>query len=131
MTVPPITVLIVDDHLLLLEMLQQRLSKEKGIDVVSIAEDGVAAIKEAARCRPDILLMDIDMPGISAFSAALEIKVISPATRIIFLSAYLNDSYISQALEVESAGYIIKEHSLIHLLEAIEIVHSGGNCQLG
>jgi DNA-binding NarL/FixJ family response regulator len=127
MTVPPITVLIVDDHLLLLEMLQQRLSKEKGIDVVSIAEDGVAAIKEAARCRPDILLMDIDMPGISAFSAALEIKVISPATRIIFLSAYLNDSYISQALEVESAGYIIKEHSLIHLLEAIEIVHSGGN----
>lgn len=127
MNSPPITVQIVDDHALLRDMLKQRLNQEQDIDVVSVAENGSTAVEDASYLRPDILLMDIDMPGISAFEASRKIRHVSPDTRIIFLSAYVNDSYINQALEVEASGYVIKEHSLINLLEAIQAVFSGGN----
>ena len=123
----PITLIIVDDHALLRDMLNQRLCQEQTIEVVAVVEDGAAAVEASLRLRPDILLMDIDMPGISAFSAVEQIRQKSPGTRVIFLSAYVNDSYISQALAVEASGYVIKEHSLSKLLEAIEVVYSGGN----
>lgn len=127
MNSPPITVQIVDDHALLRDMLMQRLNQEQDIEVVSVVEDGSMAVKDAERHHPDILLLDIDMPGISAFEAARKIRDVSPNTKIIFLSAYVNDSYINQALEVEASGYVIKEHSLISLLEAIQTVFFGGN----
>ena len=127
MTAKSITVQIVDDHALLRDMLKQRLDQEQGIEVVADAGNGAEAVETAGRIRPDILLMDIDMPGISAFAAARQIRASSPGTRIIFLSAYVNDSYINQALGVEAAGYVIKEHSLGTLLEAIRAVYGGGN----
>ena len=114
-----ISIQIVDDHALLRDMLKQRLNQESGIEVVADAANGSEAIEAARRIQPDILLMDIDMPGISAFEATRLIRAASPRTRVIFLSAYVNDSYINQALGVEAAGYVIKEHSLGKLLDAI------------
>lgn len=127
MTGDVITVQIVDDHALLRDMLKQRLHQEQGIEVVADAANGAEAVETAGRIRPDILLLDIDMPGISAFEAARQIRAASPDTRIIFLSAYVNDSYINQALGVQAAGYVVKEHSLGTLLEAIRAVHGGDN----
>ncbi|MFQ5429793.1 MAG: LuxR C-terminal-related transcriptional regulator, partial [Phycisphaerae bacterium] len=84
------------------------------------------ALRIAARKNPDIILMDIDMPGLSCFEAARSLSIQQPELRIIFLSAFLHDKYIEQALEAQAHGYITKREPPEQVVAAIREVVSGG-----
>jgi DNA-binding NarL/FixJ family response regulator len=119
-----ISVLLADDHVLVREMLHERLTRE-GMEIVGLASSGDQVVELAARWGPDVAVLDIDMPGISAFQAAREVRRASPNTRVIFLSAYVHDNYVDQALAVEASGYLTKSEPPEAIVEAIRRVHRG------
>lgn len=119
-------VLLVDDHMLIRELLQERLESE-GFEVVTAA-DTAAAIELGVEFQPDVAVLDIDMPGRSTFDVARVLHTESADTRVVFLSAYVRDAYIEQALAVQAAGYLCKCEPLSEILAAIESVADGATC---
>lgn len=109
---PQFRLVIADDHAIFREMLATRLNQEPDLEVVAAVANAQAALEAARRQPPDLVVLDIDMPGLSPFAAAREIREELPATRVVFLSAYLRDSYLQQALSVQAAGYLVKDDSL-------------------
>lgn len=122
----PITVLLVDDHALVRNTLSAWLRQTGRFDVVGAAADADTAVTDAIRLQPDVVVMDIDMPGLLAFDAARVIRSRSPNSRILFLSAFFHDRYIEEALNVEASGYIGKGQPPERVAEAIATVASGG-----
>ena len=120
-----ITVLLADDHALVREMLAERLGSEPDIEVVASVADASEALQAASERAPDVLVLDIDMPGRSVFEVAEEIRTLHPSVRVVFLSAHLTDQYIEQALEAEAAGYLTKDEPTARLIEAIRAVARG------
>ncbi len=102
-------VLIVDDDAIVVQSLATILSAEDGIDVVGTCLSGAEAVQEFRRLRPDVLLMDIRMPGADGLSAAEEILEGDPQTRIVFLTTFSDDEYIVRALRMGARGYLIKQ----------------------
>ena len=103
----PITVLLADDHSLVRDMLARTLVRE-GMQVVASVDTTDAAEACGRKEQPDVAVLDIDMPGKSIFDVARSIIEASPDTRTIFLSAFVHDHYIEQALSVEASGYLTK-----------------------
>jgi len=120
------TVLLVDDHMLIRELLQERLESE-GFEVVTAA-DTTTAIELGVEFQPDVAVLDIDMPGRSTFDVARLMQTESAGTRVVFLSAYVRDAYIEQALAVQASGYLFKCEPLSEILAAIEAVAGGATC---
>jgi DNA-binding NarL/FixJ family response regulator len=121
-------ILVVDDHALIRDMLAERLKSELDLTVVGragTADEGLALAKE---CRPGIIVMDIDMPGRSCFDAARTLKAVQPKARIIFLSAYVQDHYVAEALDVGAWGYLTKSETVERVVAAIREVAAGGVC---
>ena len=102
-------VLIVDDDAIVVQSLATILSAEDGIDVAGTCLSGVEAVQEFRRLRPDVLLMDIRMPGADGLSAAEEILEGDPQARIVFLTTFSDDEYIVRALRMGARGYLIKQ----------------------
>ena len=102
-----IRVLLADDHALVRDMLARTLVRE-GMLVVGNVDTADSAEVCGRREEPDVAVLDIDMPGKSIFEVARSIQETSPDTRIIFLSAFIHDHYIEQALAVEASGYLTK-----------------------
>ena len=102
-------VLIVDDDAIVVQSLATILSAEDGIDVVGACLSGAEAVQEFRRLRPDVLLMDIRMPGADGLSAAEEILEGDPQARIVFLTTFSDDEYIVRALRMGARGYLIKQ----------------------
>ena len=128
MSQSPATLLIADDHELLRDMLARRLGEEPDLQVVGAVEDASTALTESLKLQPDLVLMDIDMPGLSVFEAARRIKERLPNTRIVFLSAYVQDGFIAQALEIRASGYLTKGHTAEDLIACIRKALRGGTC---
>lgn len=120
-----ITVLLVDDHALVRGAIAERLNREPDLTVVGIAASADEAICKATEVRVDIILMDIDMPGLNCFEAARRLRTIRSETRIIFLSAHTQDRYIEQALSVKAHGYLTKRESPEKVVAAIREVAAG------
>jgi DNA-binding NarL/FixJ family response regulator len=125
MNAPPFSVLIADDHALVRDMLAQHLEREPGISLVGATADAGEALTLAENEKPDVVVLDIDMPGLSAFEAARKIISAAPHARIVFLSGYLNDAYIEQALALEAGGYISKSEPVDAIVRAIRKVAGG------
>ena len=123
--VQKIRVLLVDDHEVLRDTLAARINAEPDMLVVGQAGDAEAGVREAKTGRPDIVLMDIDMPGSCPFAAASTIGSRLPETRIIFLSAYSHDMYIQQAIAVKAWGYVTKKESYATICQAIREASAG------
>ncbi len=121
----PISILLVDDHAMVRNTLAQSLQGATDIRIAGTAENAESAIAEAVRLRPDVIVMDIDMPGMIVFEAARIIRTRCPETRIIFLSAFFHDRYIEQALAAEASGYVTKSEPLDALLRAIRGAAAG------
>jgi DNA-binding NarL/FixJ family response regulator len=122
----PISVVLADDHALVRSMLRKQLDDEQDIRVVAVANDADEAAAAAARLSPDVVVMDIDMPGTSCFEAARTIRRTSPGTQVLFLSAFFNDAYIDQALAVAAAGFLTKSEPPESVTAAIRTAHAGG-----
>jgi two-component system response regulator NreC len=126
-----IAVLVVDDHALVREMLCDRIGEERGMRVIGQTSTADDAVRLCSTTHPDVVLLDIDLPGISAFDAARSMQTGCSSTRVIFLSAFVQDGYIAQALDVRAAGYLSKTTPPSGVVEAIRTVASGGTamCQ--
>ena len=118
-------ILIVDDHALVRQMLADRLPHELEVEIVGTASNAQEAVELARERAPDIVVMDIDMPGLDSFAGAKEILAERPATKIVFLSAYTHDYYIDEALAVGARGYVTKAEPPDTIMEAIKDVAEG------
>jgi len=105
--------------------LRRLLEGEPDLDVVGEARDAVEALEKVRSLRPDIVLMDIGMAGLSSFEAARLVAKDYPATRIIFLTMYEDEEYLLQCLEVGASGYILKDAPAPKLITAVREVHRG------
>jgi DNA-binding NarL/FixJ family response regulator len=122
---PPIRVVIVDDHELLREGTRQILQQETTIKVVGEASRGDEAVELVARLLPDVVLLDLRLPGLSGIDAARQIAKLSPATRVLVLTAYDEEDYVLEALQAGAAGYLLKTAPSNELLEAVRAVAAG------
>lgn len=120
-----IHVLVVDDHEIARRGIRSVLSTDPDLDVVSEAADGEEAVKRAAEFHPSIILLDITLPGISGIQAARRIRVVSPDSRIIFVSQHDSVQVAKDALSTGAYGYVVKSDAGLDLLAAIRTVHEG------
>ena len=120
-----IKVLIADDHKLLIDGLRPLLEKINDIDVIGAAKDGLEAVDLATQHRPDIILLDISMPGLNGIDAARKIIRELPNTKIIMLSMHADRKYIKESLRIGVRGYILKESAAKEVIKAIGDVQKG------
>ena len=123
---PKIKCLLVDDHTLFRQGVRRLLESESDFEVAGESPDGGDAVEKARELRPDIVLMDIGMPGLSSFEAARQIKKMRPETKILFLTMYEDEDYLVQCLEVGASGYVLKDTPAPQLLSAVRDVYKGG-----
>lgn len=120
------TIIIADDHSLIRSALVALLDASTGLSVVADVEDADKALRETARHRPDVVVLDIDMPGVDSFQAAAEVRQISPKTEVVFLSGSCNDRFIEAARASGARGYVYKGDEPAELVSAIRAIVDGG-----
>jgi DNA-binding NarL/FixJ family response regulator len=120
-----IRVLLVDDDDLMRAGLRSVLSSDETIAVVGEAGDGRAAIREIRRLRPDLVLMDIRMPGMDGIAATREVLAASPELRVVVLTTFEQDDYIFDALSAGASGFLLKRTTPEELIGAIHTVADG------
>src|SRR5215471_10294592 len=121
-----IRILLTDDHALFRQGIRTLLAAEHDFEVVGEAANASEAVTLAQEVRPDVVLMDIGMAGMSSFEATRLIRKERPETRIIFLSMYDDEDYLSECVEMGASGYILKESPVEQLVTAIREVQRGG-----
>ncbi len=120
-----IRVLIADDHPVVREGLRGLLSFKPGFEVVGEAEDGQEAVWQAARHRPDVILMDLEMPRKNGLEAIKEIKAEQPEAKILILTSFAEDNKIFAAIEAGALGCLLKDSAPQELMRAIRDVYRG------
>lgn len=121
-----IKVLLADDQELILESLHIVLSMEEDLEIVGLAKNGEEAIKGCEQFRPDIVLMDINMPVMDGVAATAMIKERIPAIKVIMLTSYREVEYVLAALSHGAEGYLLKAIHPRDLAAGIRVVHAGG-----
>jgi len=121
-----IRVLVVDDHAVVREGLRTFLDLQDGIEIVGEAGDGEAAIREAERLRPDVILMDLVMPRLDGVGAMRELRRRLPASRVIVLTSFTQDERLLPAIQAGAAGYLLKNVEPAELARAVRAAHAGG-----
>jgi DNA-binding NarL/FixJ family response regulator len=121
----PTRILIVDDHALVRAGIRALVEKLPGVEVVAEASEGRSALTSISDLQPDIVLMDIAMPGLNGLEATRRIVKDSSAARVIILSMHTSEEYVWQALRAGARGYLLKGGSLAELELAIESVWEG------
>lgn len=123
---PRIRILVVDDHPLLREGVKAVLDMERDMEVVAEAANGREAVRAFLSHRPDVVLMDIQMPEMDGIDAISEIRVAHPGARIVVLTTYKGDVNALRALRAGAVGYLLKSELLAELVGTIRTVHAGG-----
>jgi two-component system response regulator DegU len=123
--VPPIRVLIADDHALLREGLRRILELEPDLEVVGEASDGEEALQKAKELLPNVILMDIHMPGMGGLEATRAIREHVPSADIIVLTIHDGDEYVVEMVNAGAKGYVLKDVEPATVVEAIHRVHEG------
>jgi len=120
-----IRVLIVDDHAIVRKGIRVLLSTVPGIEVVGEAQDGKEAIVQVREKCPDVVLMDLVMPGLDGITAIDHITTLQPDTRVLVLTGYITDERILSAIKAGALGYLLKDIGADELVQAIHEVHRG------
>src|SRR5436309_16086948 len=126
-TMLKIRVFLTDDHTLFRQGIRTLLAAEPDLEIAGEAGNAADAVEMAREARPDVVLMDIGMAGMSSFEATRQIRKERPQTRVVFLSMYDDEDYVSECVEMGASGYILKESPSDQLLTAIREVHRGGS----
>jgi len=122
-----IRVLLTDDHTLFREGIRTLLTGEPDMEVVGEAANAFDSVTMAGQMRPDIVLMDIGMKGMSSFEATRQIRKERPETRVVFLSMYDDEDYLAECVDIGASGYVLKDSPADQLMTAIREVHRGGS----
>ena len=120
-----IAVLLVDDHAVVREGLRTFLELQDGIDVVGEAADGEAAVREAERVRPDVILMDLVMPRLDGVGAMRELRRRAPDSRVIVLTSFADDERLLGAIRAGAAGYLLKNAEPQEVVRAVRAASAG------
>ena len=120
-----IRVLVADDHAVVREGTRKVLEQEEDLCVVGEAGDGEEAVRLAGALKPDVAIIDINMPRRDGIEATEEIKALYPAVAVLILTAYDDDQFIFRLLEVGAAGYLLKTIRGQELIDAVRAVHAG------
>lgn len=120
-----IRVLIVDDHAVVRQGLRLLLDAQAGIEVVGEAADGAMAVQLARSLKPDVVLMDLIMPGMSGIEATRQVLGLADAPAVLVLTSSLEDRLIKDALQAGATGYILKTSRAAEMLDALERVARG------
>ncbi len=119
------SVLLVDDHAVVREGLRTFLELQDGIEVIGEAADGNAAIEEARRLDPDVILMDLVMPELDGVGAMRVLRAQAPRSRVIVLTSFLDDERLLPAIRAGAAGYLLKNAQPAELARAIRAAQRG------
>jgi DNA-binding NarL/FixJ family response regulator len=120
--VPPLRVVLVDDFKPFLQFISSTLLNRPGIQIVGQASDGLEAVRIAEELRPDLIVLDIGLPGLNGIEAARLIHQVSPSSKILFLSTESSDDVIKEALRAGACGYVQKRRATGELLLAVDSI---------
>jgi len=121
----PIRVLLVDDHAVVRKGLRALFEREPGIEVVGEAENGEQAVQAVERLRPDVILMDLEMPGIGGVEATRQISERHPSSKIVVLTSHAAEEDVFPALRAGALGYLLKHSAPDDVVRAIRQAHGG------
>jgi two-component system response regulator NreC len=122
-----IRIMLADDHTLFRQGIRTLITLEPDMEVVGEAANGGEAVDRASDFRPDVVLMDIGMSGLSSFEATRQIKTNRPETKVLFLTMYDDEDYLVQGMEVGASGYVLKDSPAPQLLAGIRDIWRGGS----
>jgi DNA-binding NarL/FixJ family response regulator len=125
MTEPAIRVLIADDQRVVRDGLTMLVGLIEGVEVVGTAGDGIEAVERAGRERPDVVLMDLRMPGMEGADATRQIRATLPGTQVLVLTTYADDQSLFPALQAGARGYLTKDASAEEIEQAIRALAAG------
>ena len=120
-----IKVLLAEDHVVVREGTRELIQHEDDMEVVGEAGDGEEAVALAPRTKPDVIIMDVNMPKLNGIEATKQIKAMMPSVAILVLTAYDNDQYVTALLEAGAAGYLLKNIKGRELIDAVRAVNAG------
>ena len=121
----PIRVVVVDDHPIVRQGLRSYLSSRDGIDVVGDAGDGEAAVALVGELRPDVVVMDLVMPGMGGLAAIRAVTHLGLGTRILVLTSFSSQDQVIPAIQAGAAGYLLKDADPEEVDRAVRAVHAG------
>ncbi len=119
------TLLLADDHQIVRQGLRALLARETDLRLVGEAAEGLEAVRLVERLRPDVLVLDLMMPGLDGLDVARQVARRSPETRVVILSMHAHEAYVLEALLAGAAAYVLKESSSDELVKAIRAVTTG------
>ena len=119
MTDTRLRILLADDHVTVRQGLKMLIDSQDDMTVVSEASDGAAAVEQARTVRPDVVVMDISMPGMNGLVATRTLKQVQPDSVIVILTRHGDDAYLQELLRAGADGYVLKQSAASQLLQAI------------
>jgi DNA-binding NarL/FixJ family response regulator len=119
--------LVADDHTIVRELLVSFLKQQETFEVVGEAADGHAALKEAIRLKPDVMILDISLPMLNGLDVAMHLKTEAPGIKVIILTMHKSEEFVRKAFESGAAVYLLKEDAPDEIIQAIEAVVKGGS----
>jgi two-component system response regulator NreC len=121
-----IRVFICDDHALFRDGLKAILREEPDIDMIGDAKDGREGVEQILKLKPDVVLMDVEMPDLNGFEATRRITQADRRIKVLILTMYQEEEVVARCLDAGASGYVLKDASASQLVHAIETVHRGG-----
>ncbi|WP_034746357.1 response regulator [Halalkalibacter wakoensis] len=121
-----IKIVIIDDHQLFREGVKRILAMEPEFDIVADGQDGSQALELVRIFRPDVILMDINMPQVNGVEATKQLIEFYPDAKVLILSIHDDESYVTHVLKTGASGYLLKEMDAAALVEAVKVVAAGG-----
>ena len=122
----PLRIVLADDHATVRQALKLLIDAQDDMQVVGEAGDGRAAIERVEEFNPDVVVMDISMPGLNGLNATRTLKELHPESRVVALTRYSDDAYLQELLRAGVSGYVLKQSPSLELLQAIRAAAAGG-----
>lgn len=125
MTMIQTSILLADDHQVVIDGLRSLLANEQDMSVIGQASDGMQVLPTVLALHPDVLVLDLMMPGMNGLEVSRQLREKAPETKVIILSMHSNDAYVVEALRNGVAGYVLKQADARTLLDAVRAVRTG------
>ena len=122
----PLRILLADDHVIVRHGLKLLIDGQPDMTVIAEASDGETAVQRAVQLKPDVVVMDISMPGMNGLIATRKLKQLQPGAAIVTLTRHGDDAYLQELLRAGVSGYVLKQSAPTELLQAIRAAAAGG-----